>query len=163
MFGLLKTYDVHMCSEVKGQVLVNGKPVVGAKVTRQLKYIHKFVENDETRTDENGEFSMPEVNLSSKKPGDMFVHNFTEQQIELFHDGKSYLLWRSSVIGIEESPEVKEKLATLNADLTSKEVDFTFPNKRNRNLEFDGSSICRWETDFDVYELNDDEEDFFNF
>ena len=57
---------------------------------------------------------MPEVNLSSKKPGDMFVHNITEQQIELFHEGQSYLLWRSSVIGIEESPEVKDKIGSQN-------------------------------------------------
>ena len=77
MFGLLKTYDVHMCSEVKGQIFLNGKPVVGAKITRKLNYIHKFVENDETQTDENGNFYMPEVNLSSKKPGDMFVHNLS--------------------------------------------------------------------------------------
>ena len=108
-----------MCSEVKGKVLLNGKPVVSAKISRKLNYIHKFVENDETQTDENGDFSMPEVNLSSKKPGDMFVHHFTEQQIDIFHEGKSYLLWPSSIIGIEEYPEMKEKLATLNADLTS--------------------------------------------
>ena len=43
MFGLLKTYDVHMCSEVKGKVLLNGKSVVGAKISRKLNYIHKFV------------------------------------------------------------------------------------------------------------------------
>jgi hypothetical protein len=162
MFGLLKKYDVHMCSEVNGQVLLNGKPVVGAKVIRELSYIHQVENNDETLTDESGWFSMPEVSISSKKPGDMFVNDSVMQKIFIIMESGQYILWDSEFGGIEEFPEFKEKLAMLNCDLSNKEVTFTFPNKKNVNLMFDGISICRWEKDFDIYERNDDD-DFFNF
>ncbi|MEO3681788.1 DUF6795 domain-containing protein [Shewanella vesiculosa] len=163
MFGLLKKYDVHMCSEVKGQVLLNGKPVVGAKVIRELSYIHQVENNDETLTDESGCFFMPKVSISSKKPGDMFVNDTVIQKISVCNDNSTFLLWHSRLGGITEFEEVKEKLTSLNCDLNNKEVLFTFPNKTNENLEFDGESICRWEKDFDIYELNDEDEDFFNF
>ena len=42
MFGLIKKYDVHMCSEVKGIITLNGNPVEGVLINRSLKFAHKM-------------------------------------------------------------------------------------------------------------------------
>ena len=63
----------------------------------------------------------------------------------------------------KEWAENEDKLSSLNADLESTEVNFTFPNYDNPNLEFDASSICRWEHDFEIYEIEDSEDYFKDF
>jgi len=162
MVGLMKKYDVHMCSEVKGCILNNGEPVNGARIRRELTYAHSVVEIDETVTDANGYFSMPEILITSKKPGDMFVHDVVLQRITILSNEETYVLWNTKQLGIEPFKEIEEKLLTLNGDLSSQEVRFTFPNKKNPSLEFDGLSICRWENDFEVFELEDDGTQFFS-
>ena len=42
MFGLIKKYDVHMYSEVKGIITLNGNPVEGVLINRSLKFAHKI-------------------------------------------------------------------------------------------------------------------------
>ena len=51
----------------------------------------------------------------------------------------------------------------MNGDLASTEVHFVFPNNNHENLEFNGSGICRWENDFETYEVEDSEDYFKDF
>ncbi|CAM3150852.1 hypothetical protein PAT01_39380 [Pseudoalteromonas atlantica] len=45
MFGLIKKYSVHMCSEVKGVITLNGNPVAGVLINRSLKFVHNVIKN----------------------------------------------------------------------------------------------------------------------
>jgi len=162
MFGLIKKYNVHMCSEVKGRLLQDNKPVIGAQILRELSYAYDIVERDETVTDNEGYFVMPEVSITSKKPGDMFVHDVVIQHINVLYEGITYKLWNTRLLGIEPFAEVEAKLQSLNGDLSDKAVQFTFPNTQNPNLEFDGESICRWDNDFEIFEIVDDGTQFFS-
>lgn len=47
MFGLIKKYDVHMCSEVKGVITLNVNPVEGVLINRSLKFAHKIEKEDQ--------------------------------------------------------------------------------------------------------------------
>ena len=163
MFGLIKKYSVHMCSEVKGVITLNDNPVEGVLINRSLKFAHKIEKEDQVITASDGTFNMPEVVVESKIPGDMFSHEVTYQLITAIHGGEEYELWSSKLNGIKERSEYKYKLSSLNADLESTEVNFTFPNYDNPNLEFDASSICRWEHDFEIYEIEDSEDYFKDF
>ncbi|MDO6610177.1 hypothetical protein Q4601_00390 [Shewanella sp. 1_MG-2023] len=163
MFGLIKSFDVHMCSEVKGIVLLDGNPVVGAVINRNLEFAYKVEKEDVTVTDSEGQFYLPAINIKSKIPGDMFSHETTSQFITVTYDGETYVLWNSSLRGITELVEYKNKLASLDCDLLSSKVHFSFPNLTNRNLDFSGSGICHWETDFEIYEVDDGIDYFENF
>ena len=163
MFGLIKKYDVHMCSEVKGIITLNGNPVEGVLINRTLEFAHKVEKEDQVTTAPDGSFYLPEVVIESKIPGDMFSHEVTYQAISAVYAEKKYKLWGSKLRGISEPSEYKQKLSSLNADLDSTEVNFVFPNHENPNLEFDGSSICRWEHDFEIYEIEDSEDYFKDF
>ena len=77
----------------------------------------------------------------------MFSHEVTYQLITAVYEGEEYELWNSELRGIDEPNEYKQKLSSLNADLVSPNVDFIFPNHANENLDFYGSTICRWESD----------------
>ena len=163
MFGLIKKYDVHMCSEVKGVLTLNGEPIEGALINRHLNFAHKLEKDDEVRTASDGSFYLPEVIIESKIPGDMFSHDVTYQRITAVYKDEEYELWNSKFTGISELNEYKQKLACLNGDLASSEVNFVFPNNSNEHLEFNGSGICRWENDFETYEVEDSEDYFKDF
>ena len=163
MFGLIKKYDVHMCSEVKGVITLKGKPVEGAVILRNLKFAHRVEKEDQVLTAADGSFFMPEVVIDSKIPGDMFSHEVTYQYITVLYNSSEYELWNCELVGIEERNEYKEKLNSLIADLSSQNVDFIFTNHSNKNLNFYGSTICRWKNDFEIYENEDDTDHFKDF
>ena len=85
MFGLIKKFDVHMCSEVKGVITLKGKPVEGAVIIRNLKFAHRVEKEDQVLTAADGSFFMPEVVIDSKIPGDMFSHEVTYQYITVLY------------------------------------------------------------------------------
>ena len=161
MFGLIKKYSVHMCSEVKGVLTLNGAPVEGALIKRNLLFAHKVEKEDQVTTGYDGSFYLPEVVIDSKIPGDMFSHELTYQVIRAIYDNEEYELWNSELRGIDEYEEYKQKLFSLNADLISPNVEFLFPNHNNPNLGFYGSTICRWDNDFEIYENEDNDADYF--
>ncbi len=145
MFGLFKTYDVHLCPEVKGQIVLEGKPVAGVKITRSLVFWDEDPRIDSITTDENGEFSLPEVNIRSKKPGNMLVQEHTAQKIYAELEGQKYLLWFSVLPGYESRPEYARKLTTLNCELSEKLTKFEFRNDEIEELPFTASSLCHWD------------------
>ncbi|TCI01771.1 hypothetical protein EZV61_15995 [Corallincola luteus] len=161
MFGLLKKYDVHLCPVVQGRITLHDKPISGVPVKRWLYYIDEIERVDTTETDSDGRFSFPEVTIRSKLPGDIFTVSRTQQKITTTHEDLDYTLWEADLSGIKALPEYSEKLGTLICDLSSNEVNFTFPNHSNPNREYDATSICRWENDFEIYVIEDDGTEFF--
>ncbi|WDE12414.1 DUF6795 domain-containing protein [Thalassomonas haliotis] len=151
MFGLSKKYDVHLCPEVKGQILQEGTPVAGLEVLRGLTYVDNIERLDSTVTDAQGRFLLPEVVIQSKLPGDMFVESRTRQIIIAKRFDIDYLLWGGILHGIEPNEAFSIKLSTLQCDLISPEINFEFYNKLNPKLPFTAQGICRWEQDFTPY------------
>lgn len=92
----------------------------------------------------------------------MFGVDRTFQQIHVTHGDVTYLLWCITLSGIKELPEYKEKLACLNADLKNPEVYFTFKDRSLPDSEYGANSICRWNKDFQIIELDDDDGGFFD-
>lgn len=154
MFGLFKTYDVHLCPEVKGQLVLKGEPVAGVTITRSLIFWDEDPRVDTTESDENGHFSFPDVVIQSKKPGDMFVQERTRQEIFAEVNGQKYLLWLSTLQGYEERPEYGRKLASLNCDLDFNVAKFEFKNDQTSDPDSQlfAAGICRWEEDFEIFE-----------
>ncbi|TAA47939.1 hypothetical protein EXY25_01455 [Corallincola spongiicola] len=152
MFGLFKKFDVNLCPEVKGQILLEGKPVAGIKITRSLTFIEGKAQVDCVSSDDNGLFNLPEVNIRSSKPGSMFSVEHTRQDIVAEYNDQKYRLWTSIYPGIGKSPEYAKKLASLNCELTSKLAKFEFKNDKNPNRDYYATSICRWDDDYKLFE-----------
>ena len=157
MFGFFKKYDAHLCSAVSGRILDNGKPVVGVKVERQLYYIDDKKRKDSTLTDESGCFSLPEVNIRSKAPGWLFCEQFTKQFIWVNTQNRHYVLWEGKLASIEPIAAYDNKLAQLNADLKDPEVFFHFINDESPHMMHRATSICRWDTDYEIHHIIEDE------
>ena len=151
MFGFFKKYDVHLCPEVKGQILNQGKPLVGKKVIRFLSYVDQKERFDHGVTDEEGRFSLPEVNIRSKMPGNFMVEHNTLQMIYIEQNNKKYTLWNSNLPGYKPISAYNRKLSSLHCDLISPDVSFEFANKANPQRPHYAGSICRWENDFTIY------------
>ncbi|TCI03402.1 hypothetical protein EZV61_11070 [Corallincola luteus] len=152
MFGLFKKFDVNLCPEVKGQILLEGKPVAGIKITRSLGFMDEKKRVDCVSTDADGRFLLEEINIRSRKPGSMFGVEFTLQKITASFKDKEYKLWLSPYYGIEKSPDYAQKLASLVCELKSKPAKFEFPNSKKTNRDHYATSICRWDDDYNLFE-----------
>ncbi|RCU50897.1 carboxypeptidase regulatory-like domain-containing protein [Corallincola holothuriorum] len=157
MFGLFKTYDVHLCPEVKGRLTLKGEPVAGVTITRSLTFWDEAPRVDTTVSDENGHFTFAAVNIRSKKPGDMFVQEYTKQEVFAEQNGQKFKLWLSILYGYKERPEYSRKLAMLDCDLKNKVAKFEFKNDQDTDPDSNLSAvgICRWKEDFKIFEQYD--------
>ncbi|WP_281561173.1 DUF6795 domain-containing protein [Thalassomonas sp. RHCl1] len=111
MFSLFKKYDAHLSPEIAGKILLNGKPLVGVKIERELYYIDEKKRFDTTFTDEQGCFSMPAVNVRTKAPSWNFAEQFTKQVIGINYQNKFYELWSTFLPGIQPIEAYNKKLA----------------------------------------------------
>ncbi|SBS40084.1 hypothetical protein MSP8887_04174 [Marinomonas spartinae] len=143
-------YKVHLCPEVKGQITDHGKPLANVKIERTLSFSDgKYVE-DHTFTDENGAFSLPEVNIRSGQPAIPFAEVFTSQAIYFTYKKIEYRLWISRLPSFKFRAEFADKLSTLNADLKDEKIIFKFDNRNKEGYKFEAVSICRWDDDFEI-------------
>ncbi|SBS26325.1 hypothetical protein MSP8886_00570 [Marinomonas spartinae] len=143
-------YKVHLCPEVIGQITDHGKPLANVKIERTLSFSDgKYVE-DHTFTDENGAFSLPEVNIRSGQPAVPFAEVFTSQAIYFMYQEIEYTLWISRLSSYKFREEYANKLKALKADIKDEEVLLKFQNIKVEGYKHEAFSICRWKEDFEI-------------
>ncbi len=147
-------YKVHLCPEVKGQASEKGKPLSNVKIERVLNFSDGKSVEDFTYTDNNGGFSLPEINIRSNQPAVPLAEIFTSQAIYLSYNNEEYCLWGSRLSGVKYREEYARKLRQLIADISDGKVLFKFQNKKTEGYKFEALSICRWSDDFEVVEQN---------
>jgi len=144
MFGLLKKYDVHLSPEVVGRITLNAKPLPNQEVIRSLTYTHHKETIEKTFTDNNGNFSFPERNTTSRKPGSMFDESNVRQIILVERNGDKFLLWFANTIGIKPAKAIHKRLSSLNCDLNDSEISLEFSSIEHPQTSHFVHSICRW-------------------
>lgn len=142
MFGFLKRYDVHLSPEVHGRITLDGEPMAGLTVYREMFYEKRRV--DTTNTDSDGFFNFPQKDIKSSAPGKLFGETHVTQVITVDYKEETYLLWRTSTSRIKPSAEITKKLGSLECDLTMPEKLQHFPMAEHPSFTHDVSSICRW-------------------
>ncbi|SBS40085.1 hypothetical protein MSP8887_04175 [Marinomonas spartinae] len=146
-------YKVHLCPEVKGKISDHGKPLVNVKIERTLSFSDgKYVE-DYTFTDENGEFSLPEVNIRSGQPAVPFAEVFTSQAICFSYKNNEYILWASRLSGIKQSEAYVKKLGSLIGDISNDQTLFNFKSDKFGEYTNRANSICIWENDYRIMDV----------
>tara|TARA_R110002126_G_scaffold38317_16_gene114480 strand:+ start:3773 stop:4306 length:534 start_codon:yes stop_codon:yes gene_type:complete len=141
MFDWFKKYDVHLSPVVQGKVLLNGKPVAGVKISRELHYDQEYV--DTTSSDATGSFSFPAKSIRSRKPGSLQELR-TRQVIVVHYQQQTYLLWYLTTSSITPQQAIVQRLAALNCELSDDEQEQIFPNIENPDFPHSTFSICRW-------------------
>lgn len=142
MFGFGKKYDVLLCPEVKGSISINGQPVEGLTIMREVIYDDPHVETAETR--EDGSFYFPPLNVRSSTPGKAFDETRTRQVLVTEYQGEKYVLWVYATDAIEEEPVIAEKLSNLNCDLSNEKTQHHFQIPDHPSFTHNIISICRW-------------------
>jgi len=110
---------ISLFSQVNGQVLLEGKPIAGAEVTRTA--IYKQDNHVETTvSDQNGSFHFDALDVHSVNrilPSEIVV----TQKITIHYDGKDYLAWKTVKRSAEENDELSGYLGKLVCDLSASE------------------------------------------
>jgi hypothetical protein len=101
-------------SAVSGKVLLDGKPVPGAKVEREFRWSWKDeIGKDSTTTGAAGEFSFAKIERSSFL-GSLLPHEpVVRQSLTIQHGGKAYEAWLLNKHNYDDNGEVEGKALRL--------------------------------------------------
>lgn len=143
MFGLGKKAEVFLCPDVQGQITLNGEPVAGVKILREVVYDDSFI--DYATSSESGTFRFDELRTKSRTPNKAFDETRNVQVITAEFKGKQYLLWGYATSSITEEPLITDKLARLKCELTNEEKYHHFPIEDSPHLFYNIQGICRWD------------------
>ena len=139
-----KKYDVHLSPEVRGSIKLNGKPMAGLLVLRDLDYIGVYEKTQKTKTDDQGRFSFPEKSVRASEPGSMFHVPRIRNGVHVIYNDKRYRLWYDVTSSLEPAQGKSEKLLQLNCDLSNSMEDIEFDNIEDPRWPHLIASICRW-------------------
>lgn len=142
MFGFGRKYDVFLCPEVKGAITIDGKPVEGLTIMREVIYDEAHVET--VKTAEDGSFYFPSLSIRSSTPGKAFDETRNRQVLVTEYEGEKYLLWLYATDAIEEEPVITEKLSKLECDLRDEERIYHFEIPDAPSFTHDIKSICKF-------------------
>jgi len=111
-----------LCSAMSGTVVLNGAPVADARVVRRYDW-HWGNQRatDETVTDKQGNFSLPEIvgkSMSAWLPHQPNI----DQDIEVYVGAQKYEIWAGNKFSYEPNSELKGKPKPLRFDLLGKPV-----------------------------------------
>ena len=117
-------FDYCIFSEVRGVVVSNGKPVVGAIVARTYSWTWKNRKgNDQVVTNDKGEFLLPEITgfaLLGWLPHEPVI----EQAIRINYQGKSFDAWMYAKGVYELNGELNGKPFNLYCSLEAPKQRF---------------------------------------
>lgn len=143
--GFLDFMKIYIFSEVDGVVLMEGKPVNGAKVVRTADFKDKIY-TDTVVTDKSGRFHFNDISTFSMRLSETSIL----QKMVIFYQENEYLAWEllkrnDNHYGELNDPEAPEKTIrklNLTCELTENQnkkqvVNFKFGNKTVYGL-------CRW-------------------
>ena len=148
MFDFLKKYDVHLSPEVHGAITLNGLPVEGITVERNLNYDKVYI--DKTATDKQGKFHFPEINIRSRRPGKMLDETRNRQAIFAYYNNADYLLWLTTTDSVKPIKKFSEILNNLVCELTSPEMSYYLKNDEHPDFPYPVKSICHFVNDHPI-------------
>ena len=123
-----------MWSEMKGRVLMNGKPASGAVLTRNFFWQWKSEKgSDQATANAAGEFSFPTIERSSFVGGLLPHEPVVEQTMTIQFEGKSYKAWGLFKHSYE-----------LNAENKGRPIDVTCRLEAERAMHGEVNGICEF-------------------
>lgn len=142
MFGFGKKVDVFLCPEVRGQITMNGEPLSGVRVMREVAYDDELI--DYAVTSSSGVFTFGELHTRSRTPSKSFDETRTVQAITAEYDNKQYLLWAYATDSISEEALISGRLGSLKCELSDEEIYHHFPRPDSSHLTYNVKGLCRW-------------------
>lgn len=120
-----RAVNIQLSPAVSGMLTDNGKPVAGATIVRQLEY-GSYADNN-TTTDEKGQFSFPAHSIRSLRPGWLAERSrptLAKHGIFLRQEGEHINLfsWQSHYALLQHP--LSQVLANLNCDLAKKPEEY---------------------------------------
>lgn len=127
-------------SKMSGVLLLEGKPVSGARLVRTVDLSGK--RSDETTSDENGKFEFP--SLYEKSIRNILPQEFAvAQEIVVYHEGLKYQIWSAVKRDPKENSESRGESLIVTCELTEKRK---FIQVNNSPI----FSVCTWDVEPDV-------------
>ena len=109
-----------MFSEVEGEVVRNGTPVLGATIEREYRWSWNGKQGaDTTTTDSAGRFRLPELTQGSWFSGLVPHEPVIQQRLTIRHEGKPYEAWVYIKHNYDRKGELGGRALRLHCDLAT--------------------------------------------
>ena len=116
--GLFDFLKVCLFSEVAGVVVVDGKPIAGAKLLRTVK-LNDTVHSDETESNAEGKFHFDAMFTNSINKL-LPIEPYLPQKIIISYNGREFLAWELDKHNFDEEGELLRKIH-ISCDLASRD------------------------------------------
>jgi hypothetical protein len=127
-------------SKMSGVLLMDGKPVSGARIVRTVELSRK--KEDETVSDENGEFELPAI--FERSILNVLPQEFAAgQEVVVHYENKEYRIWSGVKREPEENSESRGKPLAVTCELNSERKFIQV----NNNPIF---TMCTWDVEPDI-------------
>lgn len=134
--SFFKGEELYYFSGFEGQVLLNGKPAIGALVHRTAESKGKIVVDDKEITDSEGRFKFSSV-MKKTKTGSI-LQFVSHQKIFITHNGEKKQVWEAGKIRTEEYVEFGDEKKSLICELSDEMKPFYM-------VSGFGMTLCDWE------------------
>ncbi len=133
----LQAEDVCVFSAMEGTITFQGKPAVGAKIVRIVRWKDDKGESDTTVTNDIGHFSLPVMNRVLRRlfPVEFVAH----QSIFVHYQGQEYHIWEMAKRDQREFGELGGKPVNFKCEITDEIV----PVEVKRGLLV---TSCTWDS-----------------
>ncbi|WP_111643065.1 DUF6795 domain-containing protein [Marinimicrobium alkaliphilum] len=123
-------------SPLKGTLTYKGEPAANAEITLLLRWKDDKGETFHYRTNERGEFSIPEHRGTYR--GGALVTLVVDQEIRVTYKSSDYLIWDISTKGGEKFGELGAEPSGLRCELLRELESLRTPNSL-------GKVACKWD------------------
>ena len=111
-----KEEEVVLFSPMEGKLTFEGRPAVGAKITRNVSWRDNVGETDNFYADKNGHFNLPiKSQIEKMSPLFQFV---AHQKIFVYFEGKEYQIWGNGKLDKAKYTEFGGQPKNLHCELT---------------------------------------------
>ena len=142
MFGFLKKHDFILSVPINGQLLENGKPLANTSVFKSFTFDEEYLE--ETKTDENGNFSFSEKVIKTSKPSNMFDNGSLIQHIYIKSDkAEDRVIWFARLGLHKQSTTLNGYLNNLVCDVAKEPQTYDIPIIEDKQHVFTVYTPCK--------------------
>lgn len=109
-------------SPVTGIVTKDGAPVKNAVIQRYYRW-SGFFEEDETKSNDNGQFFLPVIKRPSSLMDLLPQEQKVYQHISIIHDKQVYIIWKLNKLNYQFNGELDGWAIHLNCNLNNDSID----------------------------------------
>ncbi|MCA0935032.1 hypothetical protein LCL85_05675 [Vibrio alginolyticus] len=131
---------VHLCPEINGRLMDGDKPLRAKTIKRGIAYGELY--EDETVTDEKGNFSFPVHEYETRKPLNPLDEKRVLTYLFVEIDGEKRDIWYSTINSLSPINKLVATLSDLKCDINEPDKVFSISHGKDNKITNEIYTLC---------------------